>query len=776
MPAIPVPDAYSEAIPVVNPQVAATVPEGSDGAWWRTLGSAELDALIDRGLANNPDMRIAVQHIVQAKARLDQARAGRRPTVSAPLVIGDQSAGAGSVGAAPPGGGSNGGSQKTWQAGIRADWRLDLWGEQSALAESARFQMQRAIHERDNVARNLVGAIANSYVEFLALNDRKRIAERTDAVQSATLTSIEARVKAGDATMADLEQQRAAIFSVRATLPVLEQQRVDTLANLAFLVGTVPGRLRLGEAGLDALHRPAPVTGLPSELLLRRPDVRMAEAQLRSARADISVARARLLPPLDLAAQIGRSAANPAQLLLPQTLFWSVVESLTISLFDGQRRENDEVVSRAIEEEMVEGYVRAIHQAIREVEGALATLRLSGDRLAAEQETLDAAKRAWDISTRIYKIGGVDYLTLLDTQRTYHHYLDEFQQARVGDFRAHIALFQALGGDTRVPSAPTAGKARSEGTHGPARTPDAAAASAAISGACLAGIPGDDGHPAAGGDWQVELTGTYHCATVASAWRDLLGRYPNSMQGRVLRPTLAGRVDDAQDSEQSWFRLAVSRFTTAAEAQAFCRALQSDQLRCAVTATPAARTLGSTLAQGNPSGSSAGHTPTPPDTPGLEISALEETPAGVAARSSPLAGAATDSRSGLAAEGRGPQNADSGLEVPDRLGSPAGATTRPDSRPAVDRSAARSSSGRYLQLGAFRDPVRAEAMRSRASEALRTLGGNVQLKREGPLTLVWAGPYLDPQGERAASARLRDLTGSEPRSVRGTLASGDGTD
>ena len=725
---IPIPDRYSEAAPPAPAGGGLAAAGGPE--WWRTLGSSELDGLIDRGLANSPDMRIAVQHIVQSKARFDQARASRLPTLSAPLLIGDQSAGAGTVGAAPPGGsgGGSASSQKTWQAGVRADWQIDLWGEQSALARSAEFQLQRAIHERDNVARNLAAAIASSYVEYLSLNDRQRIARSTEELQSATLTVVEGRVKAGDATVADLEQQRAAIFSIRATMPVLEQQRVDSLANLAQLVGTVPGRLSLSDHGLDTLSVPTVITGLPSQLLLRRPDVRLAESQLRAAHADVDVARARLLPPMDLAAQIGRSAMSPAQLLLPQTLFWSVVDSLTVTLFDGGRKHNDEVFSRSVEEEMVESYVRAIHQAVREVEGALSTLRLSNERLAAEQQTLDAAHRAMDISTRIYKVGGVDYLTLLDTQRTYHRYLDDFQQVRFSQYRAWITLLQALGGDTRLPAATAQpGTAPRPGPGDSDRSK-----AAAISSECLAGLPGDDGQPAPAGDWQVELVGTYHCATVAPAWRDLRARYPESMRGRVLRPTLGGRVDIATDSEQSWFHLAVSRFASREQAQTFCAALQSDQLRCAVAATPLAHPFGGSAA---PAAQAAAAAASPADErPALEISAL---------------GSAAEEHAGAAAPPASGGRAEAG-----------------------DGGHPHPAGGRYLQLGAFRDGNRAEALRARASELLREQGVAASVHREGELTLVWAGPFGEAQDEHSAAARLRELIGAMPRSVRAPITAG----
>lgn len=548
--------------------------------WWRYFGNRELGALIDRGLSNNPDIRIALNRIVQAKARSDQANGAKLPSLSAPLAAAEQFPGGTTVGTAPAGGASgsssNGAttSQKTFQASIRADWRLDIWGEQSSLADSARFQLQRAVYERENVQRNLAASIAASYVEYLSLNDRLKIARKTEELLSATLATIEKRVEVGDATLSELEQQRASIFSVRASVPMMEQQRIDAIGAMAFLVGTVPGDLKLSDDGLDSLSIPRVVPGLPSALLLRRPDVRMAEAQLMGANADVAVARARLLPAIDLSTQYGYSSILLSTLFSPQALFWNVVGSSTISLFDGGRKENDKVFSQAVQEEMVESYVRALHQAMKEVEGALSSVRLADRRLSAQQETIQASRRAWDISTKVYGAGGIDYLTLLDTERSYHRYMDDYQRTRMDYFRSYISLFQALGGGVnpeKTPRSPT----------GVLTAAGQASGRQSVEGVGLEGGSGANQETF----WQVELAGLYHRSSVGPAWRDLRTRYPAYMEGRTIRPRLKGRIDESDDEPQSWYRLHVVKFASPGEAEQFCLALKADQQRCRVVSS-----------------------------------------------------------------------------------------------------------------------------------------------------------------------------------------------
>ena len=560
-----------------NPPEAASANTPVD--WWRDFGNPELQGLIDRALANNPDIRIALNRIVQAKARADQAAAGKYPGLSAPLVIAQQSPGGVTVGTAPAGGvssvSSNRTSQRTYQASIRADWRLDIWGEQSALAESANFQLWRAVHERENVQRNLTASLATHYVEFLSLNDRLRIAVETEEVLSTTLATIEKRVKAGDATLSELEQQRAAIFAIRATIPTLEQQRLDAIGAMAFLLGTVPGKLSLSNDGLDSLTIPRVAPGLPSALLLRRPDVRVAEAQLLAANADVNVARARILPPMDLSAQIGYSGIALSQLFQPQTLFWNVVDNLVVSIFDGGRKRNEHLFSQAVQEEMVESYARTLYQAMKEVESALAAVRLAERRLTAQGEASKAARRAWDITTRVYAVGGTDYLSLLETQRSYHRYLEDYQKIRMEWYKGHINLFQALGGGLKAEPPAAAGKLATIGSTQPLprTTKD---------------IPvtiHEGSEAGAHAFWKVELAGFYHRSTIDPTWRDLRGRYPALMEGRRLQPRLKGRIEEDDEGQQSWYQLYITSFNSQGEAEQYCLALKADQQRCQVVSS-----------------------------------------------------------------------------------------------------------------------------------------------------------------------------------------------
>jgi len=479
---------------------------------------------------------------------------------------------------------------------MRGSWRADIWGEQSSLAESSKFQLWQAAFERDNVQRNMAANIASSYVEFLSLNERLRGARETEAVLNGMLTAIEARVDVADATLIDLDQQKAAVFAARSITHSLEQQREDALTSIAFLVGTVPGSLKLSSDGLDALYLPADVPALPSSLLFHRPDVRMAEARLLAADANVDVARARILPPLDMSAQVGYSSFSMAQLFQPSTLFWNVFSSFTASIFDAGKLASEKENAQAIHEEMVETYARTIYQALREVESALVAIRITSQRLDAQQKVTASARQMWDSSAEMYAAGGIDYMALLDAERAYQRHLDEYQQIKMGHFRGYVSLFHALGGGVSF-GEPLPGKGMRPTLVGDDKSGMASLAVpkkvSATEGVDWVTQPlaDDKGFSSAENFWQVELSGLYHRSTVDAAWRDLRTRFPELTKNRLLLPRLHGQIEGSVDAQASWYRVYVGKFATPEAAHELCAALQANYQRCRVVSSRSDETV-----------------------------------------------------------------------------------------------------------------------------------------------------------------------------------------
>ncbi|TAN46431.1 MAG: efflux transporter outer membrane subunit [Methylococcaceae bacterium] len=571
--------------------------------WWLALKNPELNALIDQALANNADLRIAMQRVTQAQALAAQADADQWPVIKAPFEAHHD---APSNGIASATGVGSIRDRQYYQGGLAGDWQVDVWGELRSMAESAEMQLWQATYQKDDTRRKVIADVVAQYIEYLSLNDRLRVARETETVLHGLLQSVAARMKAGDATVIDLEQQRSADFAAQAAIPGLELQRETVAHGLAQLLGTTPGALTLSNVGIDSLAFPSllpesrreaeslRLPDIPAALLLRRPDIRAVEAQLLAADADIDVARARLLPPLSLSAKTGWGYLTLAPMVMqPYGAIYNLVSNLTVTIFDHGRRAQDVALARSKHEELVETYVGAIHMAVQDTENAIAGTRKNTERLEAQQEATDSALRAWKYSEESYSAGDIDFLKLLDTERTYHRNLDELHRLRMERYKSLTALYSALGGGVPQGGAlPGDGKRPGDGAPPLAantllyqttgiRWKNAESRRAAVS----LRLP-DDEHDDKDG-WLIALTGLQDRPGVAHAWRDLNHRFPDLMKDRIAIPRLQGRVRNEREERAAWYRLFIARFASAEEAGAACGQLNGKQVRCQVVAADA---------------------------------------------------------------------------------------------------------------------------------------------------------------------------------------------
>ena len=268
--------------------------------WYRGFGSPELNGLIEQASSNNFDVSAARSRIAQADARARQAHAAILPSVDA---TGNANYLAGhSV---------NGTAHETdWAALLSASYEVDFWGKNRATADSARLLSVAARADHDTVALTALAGVANGYFQVLSLRERLSIAHSNIDAARTLMSIVDARFNVGLSNPVEVATQKAALASAELIIPELEQGQVEALAALALLVGRQPEGFTVEGAPLESLVEPAVAAGLPSELLQRRPDVYTAEANLKSASADLVVARAALYPSLTLTAAGG--VQNPA--------------------------------------------------------------------------------------------------------------------------------------------------------------------------------------------------------------------------------------------------------------------------------------------------------------------------------------------------------------------------------------------------------------------------------------------------------------------------------
>jgi NodT family efflux transporter outer membrane factor (OMF) lipoprotein len=412
--------------------------------WYRGFGSPTLDSLIEQASANNFDLSAARSRIAQADARARQAHAAILPSVDA---AGNANYLAGhSV---------NGTAHETdWAALLSASYEVDFWGKNRATADSARLLSVAARADHDTVALTALAGVANGYFQVLSLRERLAIAHSNVDAARSLMAIIEARFNVGLSNPVEVATQKAALASAELTIPELEQTHVEALAALALLVGRQPEGFTVEGPPLESLAEPAVAPGLPSELLQRRPDVYTAEANLKSASADLVAARAALYPSLSLTAAGGvqNPALNAAILSLSgvgPTL--NLGASLTQPIFDGGKLRAQRAESQAKQEELVAKYRAAIMAGLVDAENALSAIRHLDAARAFQQENLVQSERAFEGAQLRYKEGNGDFVTVIEAQRILYAARDQFSQYRLARLQALVSLCKALGGGWQAP-------------------------------------------------------------------------------------------------------------------------------------------------------------------------------------------------------------------------------------------------------------------------------------------------------------------------------------
>ncbi len=440
-----------EQPPPTLPSVFAAPALGSEVAspgktWYQEFGSAELTALIQQAASDNLDLSAARSRVAQADARARQAGAAILPSVDA-----------GGNGNYLAGHSVNGSAHETdWAVLLSASYEVDFWGKNRATARSAGRLADASRADRDTVALTMQAAVADGYFRVLSLRERLAIATLNVSAAQKLLDIIQARFDVGLSNPVELASQKAALANAGLVIPDLKRQEAESLAALALLLGRAPENFVVESRNLDALLEPTIGAGLPAQLLTRRPDIFMAEANLKAANADLVAARAALFPSLSLTASGGvqNPALNAAVISLSgagPTL--NLGASLTQTIFDHGRLQAVRAEAQAKDDELVAAYKAAILSALGDVEIALSSVGRLQDARALQEENVAQSERAFDGATLRYKAGSGDLLTVLEAQRTLYAARDQFSQYRFARFQACVALYKALGGGWQAPTA-----------------------------------------------------------------------------------------------------------------------------------------------------------------------------------------------------------------------------------------------------------------------------------------------------------------------------------
>ncbi|HXR93864.1 MAG TPA: TolC family protein [Steroidobacteraceae bacterium] len=424
-------------------QIAAPAPVWPRSAWWQGFGSPELTRLIDLAQANNRDLAVAAARLREAGAQVTIQRAALFPTIDGVA----QATRSGVGRSALSSNGQQGGSTVN-SFGLSADasYALDVWGLSRDNLRSAEEALKSSRYAQRAVALTTTATVANTYFEILALRERIAIANEDIVAIDGILRIVKLKVHAGTASHLDLAQEEAQIEAVKGQLPLLEEQALETQIALAVLIGRPPEGFAVETQSAGAIRLPEVSAGLPSQLLLRRPDVAEAEANLAAAHANLQAARAAFLPQFALSGSAGFSSAATNALLHGPSFLWEAGAQLMQPIFDGGKLIGQKDLAYAMQEELLASYQSAVLNAYADVESALGQVRNDALEEQHLRREVDAAREAFQISQLQYRQGVADLLNVLQAQQTLFGARDALAQARLARLQATVHLYAALGG------------------------------------------------------------------------------------------------------------------------------------------------------------------------------------------------------------------------------------------------------------------------------------------------------------------------------------------
>lgn len=402
--------------------------------WVKLFKDTVLQRFVKTGLQNNYDIRIAFSRIEQARAAFKEERGKQWPQFYA---------------------GANGGWEKqplpggqtaeysTLQAFAGVSWELDLWGKMRRSKEAARANLFAQIAYQQSVRIMLIYEVVSNYFDLLELDNEFSITRQNIRIREQSLSLVRAKMIAGTASGLVVAQAEAELALAITEIPRLEMMIGEKENYLSTLLGEPPRSIKRGRPMLDQLNVPEISTpGIPSQLIVRRPDIIMAEQTLVAANANIGVARAMMLPTLSISGSLGGS-------FFPTNLIYNALGNLIAPIFGGGQLRAGYKKATAKKEEMLYTYQQTINNSLMEVSNAILEVNKQHDIVQSQQVTVDAAQTSFDLSYQLYNAGYASYLDVINAQSLLFSSQINLSQAQSNELTALVNLYSTLGGGWR---------------------------------------------------------------------------------------------------------------------------------------------------------------------------------------------------------------------------------------------------------------------------------------------------------------------------------------
>ncbi|MFZ1094221.1 MAG: efflux transporter outer membrane subunit [Xanthobacteraceae bacterium] len=413
--------------------------------WWRGFRSAELTRFIEEAQTESFDIGAAIGRILQADAQSKIA--------SAPLLPTAAFAGTGArlKSAGLP-------ERGDYRVVLNAAYEMDFWGKNRAASLAAEENVVVARFSKEVVVLSTIVSVGTAYLQILASQDHLRITRENLVAASRILTLVKQRAEQGTASALDVAQQQSLVDQVRANIPLFDQTLRQNIAILAALMGRAPEDLVVKGGSLFRLGIPLVTPGLPSELLLQRPDIRADEANLAAAEASVASARAAFFPTISLTGQGGYESTALRLLFTPQNALYNVAANITQPIFDGFQLEGQLEFAQGRQFELLKTYCQTVLNGFRDVEVALIAIADGAERERLQQAVVTSSRRAFELSEVRLREGVADLVVVTQTQQTLFTAEDNLVLARLARLQAVLSLFQALGGGWLPPGVQAPGR------------------------------------------------------------------------------------------------------------------------------------------------------------------------------------------------------------------------------------------------------------------------------------------------------------------------------
>lgn len=408
--------------------------------WWGRFDDPVLNRLISGALETSPDISAATARVRESRARRDAEYSTLFPTINGGASTNSRSTRTDNAGTF---------SGTSYSAGLDASWEADLFGKRRSSVEAAAANLGAAQENLHSVHAALAAEIASTYTALRANEARLNVLRKNVTTREETAQLATWRQQAGEADSLEASQAQSSLESARAAIPSLEQAISSDRNQLALLSGRNPGSLdsMLSNGSRGIPSPPASLAvGIPADVLRQRPDVRVAGYQVLAAAANTRAVDATRYPSLNLSGSLGLNTANLRDVLDPKTATANLVAGLTSPIFDAGRIRANIEAAGAAEQQAIDNYRSTVLTALTETENALVACRRSAERLDTLEKATQLAREADLLARQRYQTGEIDFLDVLDSQRTLLSLEDNLLSTRTDRTTAYIRLYQALGG------------------------------------------------------------------------------------------------------------------------------------------------------------------------------------------------------------------------------------------------------------------------------------------------------------------------------------------